>query len=545
MPTRPSEAVFADGAKARGGKPLALLPSAINVVYPTRKVYDCATGERRDLRACDVAEVVDGVAVLAIDGPLEHKSGDSWWSWWTSYENIAADFKLCLDDPGVRGVILKFDSPGGDVAGLNETVRIMQDMKRAARKPVVGYVDEACYSAAYALACVVDELYLPPSGGVGSIGVITALADVTEADKKAGVRVEVIASGSKKTDGHPHVAMSDDAIKRTRRTVEKLAAQFFDLVAGARKLPAKTIASYEAGVFMGDAAVDAGLADGVMSLAECLTFAKIAFSSSIGTSANVLAPSENDPMSLIARKALADANAALAAAKSDTDRALAAARILAAESELAKVTKTKTTDKTVHTEETDDGEKDAADAADDDDVESTDGGDDVEEDDDEAKGKKASVGETGLHTKDRLLRHARQITGKKSIEEVMGTLDAWAHAMRDHSKLAKKVERLEADATTAKIDALIASGLKSGKLAPSQRGWAKTMTPDGLRAYLDAAPKMVHTSGEEHVEASVAGRPLGSVTAEMAKIWKKQGFKEEDFPKLLEKLNATHTNGAS
>lgn len=534
-PKRPDAAIFADGSEA--GRPLAIHPEAINVAYPTRKA--------EDIWRC---KVVDGVAVYAVEGPLEHK-GCGWWSFWQTYEQIAADFKALMDDGSVTSVILKINSPGGEVSGLNETVRIMQGMKREADKPVIAYVDESCYSAAYALAMVADEIYLPESGGVGSIGVITALADMTKANEKAGVRVEVIASGSKKTDGHPCVPLSDGAIKRTRQTVDKLATFFFELVSEARGLPTKTIAGFQAGIFLGAAAVDAGLADGVMSLSECLTSAKNAFSSSKEpTDQSVETETKPMPPVLAATKALNDANKQLAAAKTEADRALAAAKVVAAETELAKVKKTKTVTTDTHEEEVDDGEPEDTDDEDDDaegdgDDESAEAPD-CDDEDNATKSTSSRGSARGIH---RIIALARKITGKTSDDEVEGALQAMADSHRKTAKLATEVAELKANATKRDRDELIAKGLKAGKLTPGQKAWAKTLTPAALKAYLDAAPKMVHTAEEETTEARVSGSPIGAVSAEMAKIWKKQGFAEKDFPKLLEKLNGAHkgANGVS
>ncbi len=512
---RPSEAIFADGRKARS---LALHPDAVNVSYPT-------------IEAECVADIVDGVAVLCVDGPLEHRM-----TWWSNYEALAIQFKALCDDSSVRAIVMKFDSPGGECAGLNETVALMQAMKSKSGKSVTGYVDEACYSAAYALAMVCDEIFLPESGGVGSIGVITAMADITERDKKDGIRVEVIASGSKKTDGHPHVALTDGAIKRTRKSVDKLASAFFDIVSAGRGLPVETIAGFQAGIFMGQDAVDCGLADGVMSLQECLQLAGNLFSSNNQSASKA---EKESPMNgpIAAAKALKDAEKALAAAKTDADRALAAARVLVAEANMAKVKKTKTVTTDTHEEETDDGEPDEDDGEEE---------ESASEDGDEEEAAAASLPLTKTGKAASVLDLARKITGKKAIDEVCGALQGMADSYKKTSKLAAEVAQLKADAEAGKVSALIVSGLRAGKLAPSQKAWAKTQSPASLKAYLDAAPKMVHTDDDEHTEARVNGAGPGAVTAEMAKIWRKQGFTEAQFPALLEKLNASKTtNGAS
>lgn len=557
--------IFADGSKP--SRPLALHPEAIGVAYPPRKTYDRETYQLREMVASDVAEIVDGIAVLSVEGPLEHKGGGGWWCFWQTYEELARDFKLVVDDESVSAVVLKFDSPGGEVSGLTETVRILQQMKEASGKRVIAYVDEDCYSAAYALAMVADEIYLPESGGVGSIGVITAMVDVTKMDQKDGIRVEVIASGAKKADGHPHVPLSSGAIKRAQKRVDKLAAAFFDLVSEGRGLSVEEIAAMQAGVFTGTEAVSAGLADGVMTLGECLTLAADVFGSTEKPTDHSAGAKETTNMGVLAAtRALNEANAKLAAAKTDKERASAAALVTSAEQALAaakasekpaaKVKKTKTVVTDTHEEEIDDGEPEDdedEDEEDDDDASSDDADDSAEDDDAEESASTSATNAASavrsVKSDKALARFVLKMTGQKTIEQAAGALQAAWDSNRRTAKLAAKVARLEQDATRTKLGALVAKGMKAGQLAPSQKRWAMTQTPESLKAYLETAPKMVHTSEDEHTEAQVTGHELGAVTAEMAKIWRKQGFAEKDFPALLAKFNqkngATRANGAS
>lgn len=533
---RPLSAVFVDETKR--GVPLAIHPDAVGVNYNTRA-------------ADDVCEVKDGVAVLCIEGPLEHKGI----GFWQDYESLVDDFASLCDDGSVRCIVLKFDSPGGEVSGLYETVAIMQDMKSKAGKPVIGYVDEACYSAAYALACVCDEVYLPESGGVGSVGVITAMTDMTEAAKKAGVRVEVIASGSKKADGHPYVPLTEGAIKRTQKTVDRLAASFFGIVSEARGMRVEAIQALNAGIYMGQEAVDVGLANGVMSIQDCLTLCSQQFSG-FKSSKNATQKKEDEPMAgiLAAAKAIKDAEQKLAAAhaelteaKTDGARALAAARVLAAEDLVAKITKTKTVTKDTHEEEHDDGmgdeeEEKAEEKPADSSGQLPDAGDEEDEEGDES----AKAFAPSAYTERALLALAQDITGHKSIDKVMGALKGMQQGSKKTSKLAAEVAALKADNERQKVAALVSVGMKAGKILPAQKSWAQSQSPSALQAYLDATPKAVHSASDEFEEKRVEGaHAVGVVTPEMARIWKKQGHAEADFPKLLALFNERNNmNGA-
>lgn len=453
---RPVHAVFANG---RYPGPLALRPDAINVSYPTVDPEDMGY----------VVELVDGIAVMRIEGPLEHHM-----TWWTNYESIAIAFKAALESPLVSALVLKFDSPGGDCSGLNETVAALQRIKAESGKRVIAYVDESCYSAAYALAMACDEIYLPASGGVGSIGVITAMVDVTAANEAAGLRIEVIASGEQKTDGHPDVPLSDAAIGRTQGVVDTLAEAFFGIVSAARNIPIDDVRALEAGTYMGQAAVDIGLADAVMSLDECLTFAKNMFPLS-----NTNVEGTNMPALIAAAKAAEDAKKA------------AKAQALNASSPAAKVTKTKTVTTDTHEEEIDDGKEEAEFP------EEEPSDDEPPPDDEEAPEEKAAASAA-------LFALASKITGHKRASDVSAALRGMAASAKQNAVLTARVAKLEADAKARELSAIIASGIKAGKLTPGQRAWALTQSTSSLKAFLDAAPQLVRTVDDGETAAAPA-----------------------------------------
>jgi ClpP class serine protease len=227
------------------------------------------------------------IEVVRVNGPLEYHDdgmGDS-------YESIVERLKLAFagqiercewrDDEWheqenenrggpPKAVALRLDSPGGVVAGLSQTVSKIRAMAKDAGVPLIAYADETAYSAAFALTCACQKLYLPRSGMVGSIGVISTMVDQTRADKKMGLKFVVIASGDEKADGHPHVPITDKMIERERPRVEKLALQFFQDVNRARGIPIDTIRAFQARRFLGSEAVKSRVADGLLSWDEML-----------------------------------------------------------------------------------------------------------------------------------------------------------------------------------------------------------------------------------------------------------------------------------
>ncbi len=238
-------------AKARPNAALAVRPSALSLYW---------------LFGCGVAnETIGRCSVVTIDGPLEQKA-----AWWDGYDAIMARFGEALKDDATGTVILRINSPGGDAAGCFEACRMMRAAAARSGKRVVTYVDEAAYSAAYALACVAGEIYAPPSGGVGSVGVIATCVSVAAMNERIGVDVAVITVGARKADGHPDLPIDPDAVASVQHDVDQLAALFFETVASARGISVGAVQALEAACFMGDEAMSAGLCDGLMGFDELL-----------------------------------------------------------------------------------------------------------------------------------------------------------------------------------------------------------------------------------------------------------------------------------
>jgi ClpP class serine protease len=225
----------------------------------------------------------DGLAIIKINGPLEHHR--CWY--WDSYEAILHRLQGAMtgeifveqhnarcwwDDvepmpPGsgqpAKAVVLAFDSPGGEAAGATYAHRRIRALRDQYGVPIYSYANEGAASAAYELACAADEIWLPDTGVVGSIGVIATVFDTMALGEKTGVHVELITSGDEKADYHADRELTDDIRGRIKSRVMELATVFWDVVAEARGTTRAAVAALNAGTFCGQTAVDVGVADGV------------------------------------------------------------------------------------------------------------------------------------------------------------------------------------------------------------------------------------------------------------------------------------------
>lgn len=211
-----------------------------------------------------------GVALIQVLGSLVQRgSGMDAMSGLESYDSIGAQLNAAVSDPAVRGILLEFDSPGGEANG----VTALADAIRAAndQKPVVAHANEFAFSAAYWLASAAGELYVPKTGMVGSVGVIMLHVDQSQLNSKRGIEVTHIIAGARKADLSPHKPLSDRALASAQAMVDRLYGQFVDAVAGMRNISAKSVRDTEAALLNPDQAKQARMVDGIGTLGDALT----------------------------------------------------------------------------------------------------------------------------------------------------------------------------------------------------------------------------------------------------------------------------------
>ncbi len=216
-------------------------------------------------------QILEGIAVLPVLGTLVRRSsyiGAA--SGLTSYHDIEAMAEQAFTDPQVRAVLLEIDSSGGEAGGVFDLAQRLRQLAQSSGKPLWAIADEAALSAAYAIACAADRLWLTRTAEVGSIGVVAIHVDESVADAKAGLNYTFLHAGAHKVDGHPHAPLPAPVAADIQADIEQLHEQFISLVAGFRRLTPEAIRDTEARVYRGEAAIQAGLADQIGTRSEAL-----------------------------------------------------------------------------------------------------------------------------------------------------------------------------------------------------------------------------------------------------------------------------------
>lgn len=208
--------------------------------------------------------VRDGVAVIPVRGVIgRYANLFSAISGGTSIQVLATDFQAALDNPDVKAIVLEIDSPGGTVAGTQEFAQAVYDARR--KKPVYAYVSSLGASAGYWIASAAEKMVVAPTAMLGSIGVVTTVP--TGGDDGS---VEFVSSQSPGKRMDPRSRKGMDACQAK---VDALASIFIGDVARNRGVSEDTVVKDFGGgdVLIGQAAVDAGMADAVGTFESTLS----------------------------------------------------------------------------------------------------------------------------------------------------------------------------------------------------------------------------------------------------------------------------------
>jgi signal peptide peptidase SppA len=182
------------------------------------------------------------VAVIPLCGVIDQKIGSmADISGGTSVDGFMKQFRQCLNDPGVAGIVIDADTPGGNVSGVPEAAAEILAARGA--KPIVAVADPMIASAGYYLCCAADEVVCMPSGEVGSIGVLAVHDDFSAQNEMVGYKPTYISFGTYKTELNPDTPLSPDALAYQQQQIDAIGNDFVRFVARARNLPVDTVRS--------------------------------------------------------------------------------------------------------------------------------------------------------------------------------------------------------------------------------------------------------------------------------------------------------------
>jgi ClpP class serine protease len=251
----------------------------VNIVKGENLTLDAieASISKMDNKATNQLEVVDGVAVIPVIGPIIRYGGlFSSVSGLTSVSKLTSDFEAALNDDSVKSILFKIDSPGGEANGINEFAE--QIYQARGQKPMEAYISGQGCSAAYWIASSVDEgkVFLDETAMAGSIGVASVVKDDEGKETAAGSKFyKFVSEGSE--NKRPDFE-TDEGKAVFQKSLNDMALVFRSKVARNRSNASTSLTVRDViekfnrgGVLMGEEAVKVGLADGISSYKQVLS----------------------------------------------------------------------------------------------------------------------------------------------------------------------------------------------------------------------------------------------------------------------------------
>ena len=260
------------------GQMWAIHPYAFEEMYRRLVAENAAGGLTRyavDLQRKQVEkdfyDLQGATAIIPISGPLMKRDSFSLFFFGgTSYAYVQAAVKEALADDEVESILLRIDSPGGVVNGLEETVDLIFNSR--GQKPIVAYADGMMASAAYEIGSAAGEVVAGPTAMVGSIGVLMVHEDWSKYNEMAGIDVTYLTAGKYKALGNPDEPLSDLARDTFQAELDYLYTIFVGTVARNRDAEESTVLTDMADgrIFIGQQAADAGLVDRIGNISMAI-----------------------------------------------------------------------------------------------------------------------------------------------------------------------------------------------------------------------------------------------------------------------------------
>jgi protease-4 len=173
-------------------------------------------------------------------------------------------------DERVKAIVLRIDSPGGQVAPSQELYRQIRAIRKKG-KPVVASLGSVAASGAYYIACAAEKIYANPGTITGSIGVVAQFPNVEELVAKVGVKMVVIKSGRHKDMGNPFRALEPEERALIKGLIDDVYQQFIEAVVEGRGMEPEAVKRLADGrIFSGRQALELGLVDKLGGLQEAI-----------------------------------------------------------------------------------------------------------------------------------------------------------------------------------------------------------------------------------------------------------------------------------
>ena len=190
-------------------------------------------------------------------------------------QEVVSQLRKAEEDPEVKAVLLKVNSPGGSVTASDILYHEIMAFKQKTKAKVVVAMMGVAASGGYYISLPADYILAHPTSVTGSVGVLFLRPEVVGLMDKIGINVEVSETGRNKDMGSPFRKATAEEKQIIQDLIDQLGERFLDRIAEHRKIDTDNLKTLStARIFLADDALKLGMVDGIGYLAEAVDSAK-------------------------------------------------------------------------------------------------------------------------------------------------------------------------------------------------------------------------------------------------------------------------------
>lgn len=211
------------------------------------------------------------IALIRIEGSISSSKSQIFGG--ASSEEIIRLLKQAREDPSIKAVVIRINSPGGSAAASQEIYGEIIRLKKSG-KPVVASIGDIATSGGYYVASAANKIVAEPGAITGSIGAIMVVPQLTEFLKKLGIEFTIIKNGEFKDITSPYREITPEEKQLLQKMLTDVHEQFIKDVSEGRGIEISSIREIADGrIFTGKQAKELRLIDEFGNLNDAIDLA--------------------------------------------------------------------------------------------------------------------------------------------------------------------------------------------------------------------------------------------------------------------------------
>ncbi|PZE21317.1 signal peptide peptidase SppA [Paenibacillus xerothermodurans] len=203
----------------------------------------------------------DKIVQLTMEGVIAEQTGGLMGGGGLNAADFISQLEQTRLDEDVKAVVIRVNSPGGEVVASDEIHSKILELKQAG-KPVIVSMGSVAASGGYYISAPADYIFANPATMTGSLGVIFSVGNYEKAADWLGYTENTIKSGAYKDIGSPLREMTPEEQQILQTLVDESYQQFVTIIEKGRNLPREKVLQIADGrIYTGQQAKALGLVD--------------------------------------------------------------------------------------------------------------------------------------------------------------------------------------------------------------------------------------------------------------------------------------------